>query len=317
MLLLAASTDHRSSTDAWWLGFLVAIGAGVFVWAKKRNEGIDQPSLIYALVPIPYFAFFTWMAVILWSGEAKSSSAFDFLMLQIVALILGIAHVVMFYREVAGWRALSWPKRTRDWSWPHFGYTLLLMLSGMVGIMVADVLPFTGVDEGWDYFTALLTFLVPFLWVKAFDVYLAIPVAEYRPWYPTLEFFNYEPHEKFPKVTVRVFFEERNSGRIEHVPFDPNKPFEHVYRWVLHIYLQDQPETYYSERDNATYVWGWHFHRERTSWLRWNKRIDPERSFLQGKLRDGDTVIALRDPKLEHLETVREEMRQRVRNSKP
>jgi hypothetical protein len=310
MYLLQASTqDPGASAEAWLLGGLSLVGAGIFAWARKRKEGLDQPTLWYALLPIPLFALFTWGVVALFSSPAIALQAYDFLALQIIALGLGIAHVIFFYKEVGGWRALDWPVRTRSWSWPHFGFTAVLVLSGCIGVLVAGLIPFMHVERSWQYFPALLTFLVPFIWVKALDSYLDIPVAVYRPWFYTLEYFNYETHPKFPKATINIVLDEENTGNVEDVPFDPNKPFENLYRWVLHTYLQDQPDTYSTERDGTNYVWGWHFHRQRSSWFRWNKRIDPKRTLKQNRLRNGDTIIALRDPKLEVLEVVRSQQR--------
>jgi|GEM_PF-2559100 len=286
---------------------LAATGAAGLVIVRKR---IDQPTLLYLLAPIPLFALFTWLAVVVFDPDGDSLKAFDFLALQIVALGLGIAHVIFFYREVAGWRALDWPVRSSVWSWQHFGFACLLLFAGCIGVMLADVLQFTNVENGWNYFLALLTFLVPFIWVKALDQYMTIPQAVYRPWYPTLDYFTYEPHEKFPKATIHIVLDDVEAD-IADVPFDPNKPFEQVYRWVLHTYLQDQPDTYYVEKDHEVNVWGWHFHRARTGWFRWNKRIDPQRTFRKGRLRNGDIIIALRDPQLEHIDVVRAEAQKR------
>lgn len=305
------NTGTSINAEGLLLGALSATGAVVFAWAKKRKEGLDQPTLFYALLPVPLFAVASWFACAVFGSERFPLKAFDFIALQFIALGLGIAHVIFFYRAVGGWRALDWPVRSRDWSWRHFGFTGLLVLAAMVGIMVACLFDFTGVEKGWNYFPALFTFLVPFIWVKAFDSYLDIPVAVYRPWFPVMDYFTYEPAKEFPKATVRLVFDAETSGRFEDVPFDPNKPVEVVYRWVLHTYLQEEPDTYYTEREGTTYVWGWHFHRQRTSWFRWNRRIDPAKSFKKSRLRAGDTIIALREPEPEPLVTVRQEMIQR------
>ncbi len=315
MLLLQDISSPETPAEYWWLGALAAMGTAVFTWFRKRGEGVDQATMLYALVPIPFFALCAWAATAIGKASSDPLMAYDFLALQLFALLAGIAHAVLFHREVAGWRALLWPERTRRWSWSHFWFTILLLLSAMIGIMLASVLPFTGVVKGWQLFPALLTFLVPFLWVKAFDLYIGIPVAVYRPWYPTLEYHNYEWSPKFPKATLRLVFDDDRELVVENVPFDREFPFESMFQWVLHADLQDEPDTYYAEQGNATYVWGWHFHRQRTSWFRWNRRIDPLRTFCQSRIRNGDTIIALRDPKQEHLDVVHSALRKPRTNS--
>ena len=310
LLQVAPNTPTADHAGAYVLGGLTVFGALVIAWMKQRAEGIDKPSLLYALVPVPVFALVTWLAI---SMRGDWLDAIDFLILQIAAFLLGILHCVLFYREVGGWRALAWPKRERPWSWPQFWFTMALVLCAMIGIMVVDFLGgLPPLSHGWNYFPALFTFLVPFLWIKAYDAYLNIPVAEFTPWYPPLDLFTYEQHEKFPKVTVKLMMEEDKTGRIDSVPFDPNVRFELVYRWILHTYLNTEPEMYYSERDGRTFVWGWHFHRQHRSWLRWRRRIDPALTVTRCRLKDGDVVIAMRDPRQEPLESVREAIVQRV-----
>lgn len=303
MVLLDAIAANASVHDPKGMVLGIMAGAAAVGLAAGRKR-LDQSTLIYVLLPVPLFLLLSWLAILVFDPTGARTDALDFLALQVASLLLGIVHVRLFYHELSGWRALHWPVQGRNWSWMHFGFTLLLMFMGCIGIMIADVLT-VDVERGWNYFPALLCFLVPFLWVKAYAQYTGIPQALYTPWYPAMDYFTYEPHPKFPKVNLRLVFGADMEGEVPEVPFDRYKRFDYVYRWVLHTHLHDQPDTYYTEKDDRVQVWGWHFHRQRTSWFRWNRRIDPARTFKQNRLRDGDTVIALRDPKMEFLDVIR------------
>ncbi|MBK9538042.1 MAG: hypothetical protein IPO12_04745 [Flavobacteriales bacterium] len=312
------TTNPPTDLSAWFLGAFAALGVGIVAFLKKKGRAVDQPSLLYALVPAPYFAIIGYL--VHWF-LGKNPSAIDFLLMQVAALMLGIAHVLLFYPRAGRAPILAWPVRDRAWDWKHFWFTLLLVLAGVSGLLVAQILPHGG-NEPWRvvrYIPALLTFLVPFLWIKAFDAWAVIPVPVYRPWFPILDdLFIYEPDERLPKVNVRVVFEEGKAARIKEVPFDPNVRVERVYRWILHTYFAQEPDTYYREDTGRTFVWGWHFHRQKRG-LRPGRRLDPMRTVHQTGLRAGDTLIVVRDTVLEPLEAVREEMlaRTKAKENKP
>lgn len=60
----------------------------------------------------------------------------DYLAIQVLALLVGIAHAWLFYNEAFGIRVLTWPQRSSTWSWKHFGFTFMLMLSAIAGILL-------------------------------------------------------------------------------------------------------------------------------------------------------------------------------------
>lgn len=310
--MLLAAVDATSNAGTWFLGGIAAVGAVVFAAVKKKGEAVDKASLFYLLAPVPLFALVTWLAFGLFETGAD---AWDFLFIQVCGLLIGSVHCWLFYGSVGGRRVLTWPQRTEAWSWRHFGFTLLLLLSGIAGLLVVGALA-EEMRSVWNNWPALLTLLMPFVTLKAYDMYMGIPTAVYRPWYPVLdELFTYEPHEDLPKVNIKVVLGEDRSGGLENVPFDPNVKLERVYRWILHTHLRDEQELYHSERDGVTYVWGWHFHRQKSGWFRWQRRLDPTRTVQQCKLRNGDTVLAVRDPSLAPLDTVRQEMLRRNVNT--
>lgn len=120
----------------------------------------------------------------------------------------------------------------------------------------------SGLQSAWNYWLATITMLVPFLTVKAYDMYIGIPVAVYTPWYPLLdELFTYEPHPQFPKVKVQIDLDGQ-SGRDGERALRAQCALGTRVPLVLHNYLRTEQELYYTERDGVNYVWGWHFHRQ-------------------------------------------------------
>ncbi|MBK7086155.1 MAG: hypothetical protein IPH53_16415, partial [Flavobacteriales bacterium] len=115
--------------------------------------------------------------------------------MQVAAFILRVAHVLLFYPREA--RApLCMAGEGTGWDWKHFGSRCFSCLRVSAVTIVLVPLPHGG-NEPWRvvrYIPALLTFLVPFLWIKAFDAWAVIPVPVYRPWFPILDdLFIYEP----------------------------------------------------------------------------------------------------------------------------
>lgn len=303
-MLLQATTDAAPNAGAWVLAGIAALAGALFMALKKKGEALDKPSIIYLLVPVPLFALISWAACHFWG---KGIEAWDFLTIQLWSLIIGVAHAWLMYREVAGWRALAWVKHDSAWSWKHFGFTVLLMLAAITGLMLPGIIS-AELRATWSYWPATFTLLVPFLTVKAYDMYMGIPAAYYLPWYPMLdELFTYEPHPDFPKVNVRIVLANSRSGLMENISFDPNVRLERVYRWILHNHLRNEQELYYSEREGVNYVWGWHFHRQRRGWFRWQRRLDPKKTVKQCRLRAGDTLLAVRVEHLVPLDEVREQ----------
>ncbi|MBK6341870.1 MAG: hypothetical protein IPF41_04580 [Flavobacteriales bacterium] len=307
-MLLQATADSVPNAGVWVLGVLAAAAAAVFMAVKKKGEAVDRASIIYLFVPVPLFALAGWLAHRWWGAGLD---AWDYLAIQVLALLVGIAHARLLYHEVFGLRVLTWPERSSAWSWKQFGFTFMLMLSAIAGILLLGVID-VSLQPAWSYWLATITMLVPFLTVKAYDMYMGIPAAVYTPWYPLLdELFTYEPHPQFPKVKVQIDLGDGRSGETENVPFDPNVRLERVYRWILHNYLRSEQELYYTERDGVNYVWGWHFHRQRRGLLRWQRRLDPKDTVRKCRLKHGDTLVAVRVESLVPLDAVREQMLRR------
>lgn len=175
--------------------------------------------------------------------------------------------------------------------------TLLILLVAM-GMALVIYWQTGYLAERWPFVTSLLPFFIPFLIGQAYQYYVQIPPASYRPWYypingdmPDVDLLD------LSKILVIQFEFLKTPTDTNYTNFKAKAPVAMSLGDLFLIFIND-----YNERTPASpiqYVneagqpYGWVF-TKKTSWWQRSVYLDPDLDFTQNQLIDNDTIIARR-----------------------
>ena len=213
-----------------------------------------------------------------------------FIILQIFALIIGILHTVIVYRM------LPWTSKNK-FVWEFlFSFSiaclgallLLLVLKFIAGLVILHYL----------MLTAIFWFFVPFLFVQAFNRYLAIPSKIFRKWYYPVgkEIADPLDSELVALLVVSfVFHKKMNDPEI--TTFRAKAPQKMVFGRLFYYFINDynerHPESTIEFTDQQNHPFGWVFYLK-PRWIGMRRYIDPEQIIRDNRIKENSIIVCQR-----------------------
>lgn len=168
-------------------------------WARYKQ------SVIYVLLFLMLFTL--WHQIIVAKYENRSNT---FIYSQLVFFILGVGHFFLFY-----W-FLSWAQKKNLYHLKEISLTAVIAILGFLVFFIKLKwnLPFiASVKDENQLRWSVIPFIIPFLIMKAWDFWEAIPEREYKGWkYPA----GMEPPVIIPsgEVSVKINLQLQKKGQI-------------------------------------------------------------------------------------------------------
>ena len=251
----------------------------------QRNRTFVS-TLLYLLGAVVVFAL-----VGLGAAYSPLSYKITFLLVQAAALLLGIGHI----SALKSW--LPW----YDENSPRHGsvMTLVTWLASCLGVALINWLPKLKLPaSSFNFVLATLPFAVPYFFYQAYQAWLKVPIKQYKLWY-------YAPNSPSPDLArmdlgnfmVIHFWMSRRSGESLFHDSSSKAPYEMRFGDLFHIFLTDynamKPERAIQFLDNEGQSYGWLFYAKRP-WWRARRYYDPDRTFRDNFLRQGNIIVARR-----------------------
>ena len=287
-----------------------AVGAilfAIFMSAFKRNQS-DLRTKLYVLVLVLFGA-----GAGLWlhfgSAEEPLKSPIIYMVLQGLFLLLGMAHVWYMYK----W--LFWSKRdpriaSEDSFWPELVYTLGILFF-MTAAIIAVYGYYNGFDKVGNFYLIGILFILPFIYLKSYDVINQIPVRDFsQKWQFSNERIKEDQWDWVNEIWVQFRVREnwegerKKSGRkaVFRIHAPRKVPIREVFRLAVREYNRGGPEISVQdlgfEQENADRFW-WLFsikfvwYRPNT-WFRKVRYLDPYSSTVLNEVRPTDIILAKR-----------------------
>ncbi len=232
-----------------------------------------------------------------------------YISVQLICLGLGLIHLWWMYQK------LFWSKRNgydtaEDSFLPEFVYTLLVFCFITVGVMGA-ICYLGGACKMGLYWNIALLFIVPFLFVKCFDVLNQIPQRDFsQKWTFSDHRIGEDNWQWENEIWVSFLVKEHLEGALlkigRYASFRvsaPRKvPLGEMYRLAIREYNRKGPEVIVQdlgfERENLEKFW-WLFSikiiwNQPSTWFRKIRYLDPFISPVKNKIRPHDIILARR-----------------------
>lgn len=218
--------------------------------------------------------------------------------LQVVILLIGILHSYGFIKWV--------PWANRYLSTKAIITTILFMIIG--ALMVNFSRSTTYIPEvPSHYMLAFVFFLVPWLFMIAFEQFISIPDKVYQGW-------QYPYGKEVPVIEVIdpikiKFYIAKQVGDVEYAEFELNVPQKYslgdFMHYFLHRYNYDKnPKNpiFISKENKADDLYSWLFYSKGIN-LNKKKILDPQLSFVQLALEENENIVVERYSKEDIKET--------------
>ncbi|PJJ59351.1 TssN family type VI secretion system protein [Hymenobacter chitinivorans] len=251
----------------------------------QRNPTIIS-TLLYLLTVVAIFA-----VVGLGAAYSPWSYKLTFFLVQLVALLLGWAHV----RAMPRW--LTWYDPEATWHGPLL--TLLTWLAASLGLAASSWVPwFTPATPSLAFVTAAIPVAVPYFFLASYQAWRQIPVKQYKLWY-------YQPSAAGPDLSrmdlsnfmVIHFWMSRRYGESLFHDFSSKAPYEMRFSDLFHIFLTDynliKPEQAIQYLDNDGHSYGWIFYAKQP-WWKPRRYYDPDYTFRDNFIKQGNIIVAKR-----------------------
>jgi hypothetical protein len=214
-----------------------------------------------------------------------------FLLVQGVSLLLGWFH--LYAQE----KWLSWFNPD---NWVHG--TVMTVLSWMVGALGVALLVWLPPREGRitpiAYVMATLPAVIPYFFQEAYRAWQQVPRKQYKLWYyqtniagPDLARMN------LSNFIVVHFWMSRRYGESLYHDFSSKAPHEMHFGDLFRIFLTDynvmKPDQAIQYLDEQGQPYGWIFYAKQGWWKR-RRYIDPDYSFRDNFIRQGDIIVSRR-----------------------
>ena len=205
---------------------------------------------------------------------------------QALVLVLGIFHILLFYRFV--------PQINTGDFWIGLGITILIMFAGAL----AAAITYHYLILDFRFLTYVLPFIVPYICWQVFIVFFQIPPAGYKTWY-------YPVNEEMPdldmidlsQIEVVQFVFSKNPQDATQTNFTAKAPLNMTLGQLFFIFINDyndkneQHPIQYLKSPNEPY--GWLFYR-RKKWFNRKHFLDSDLSFLNNGIQPNEFIYAAR-----------------------
>ncbi|MBC8083177.1 MAG: hypothetical protein H7Z21_08200 [Hymenobacter sp.] len=254
--------------------------------SRAQGSKVFLSSFLYVLCTVLVFG-------LLGLAAARSPWSFPLTLglLQLVLLLLGW----LYAAQLPNW--LSWHDPSRRWQ-------SILLLVGTAAIGAAAILALRWVP--WanhsllltGFITAVIPFLLPYFFGESYRAWLAIPYRHYKLW-------HYNPLAPSPDLVrmdlnhfmVVHFWMTRRYNEALYHDFSSKAPYQMRLSDLFAIFLSDynklKPDQALQYVDNQGQSFGWLFYAKRP-WWRGRQYYDPDYTFQDNFLRQGDIIVAQR-----------------------
>lgn len=278
---------------------IIAIGITIWFWQLKRKD-IKRATIIYIVLSILILTLVGFLGMAVYISPPRI-----YLIILLIFLLLGIVHSSIMY-------SLNWAKKktgdpSKDSFLPELLFTLLIGLYGL--ILYSLNFSLWNEDYPLVFSTAILSFPIPFLFLKTFHFSTHIKAPEFDKkarWDQFSDTLGTEMELALRFQVAGTFEQERN-------PFHKRRTFRmamanedllgNVFRYGIEEVNteEDDIEIEDLERggENKVPDFWWLFVVKTVLWKpsTWSRKIrylDPFISVKDNRLRDGDIVIAKR-----------------------
>lgn len=260
----------------------------LFILLSTQIKGFLKDKWRLFLYVFTFILIFSISPVIGYSNFIPYALDF-FIVLQVMFLFWGVIHTVSIYRY------FDWTRRKNIF--PELGFTLFIILIGSIPLLLS--LKYLR-EDGLHFamLGVLLCFLIPFFVFQTFEYAISIPLANRKAWY----FFNDEKWvaPKFTESSETLFLNiEANKKENDKTMgsfvarTDERMPFGLLYYHFLNDYNEKNPSDKIHYMNKKNKIYGWVFY-VRPRWFNFIRYIDPEKTIKENKLRNKDTIVALR-----------------------
>ena len=148
------------------------------------------------------------------------------------------------------------------------------------------------------FVAAVLPFLLPYFFWESYRAWMAIPYRSYKLW-------HYNPFAPSPDLSrmdlnhfmVIHFWMTRRFGEDLYHDFSSKAPYQMRLSELFAIFISDynqlKPDQALQYLDNQGQAYGWLFYAKRP-WWRARQYYDPDRTFQDNFLRQGNIIVAQR-----------------------
>lgn len=245
-------------------------------------------TFLYILASVAAFALLGFAAV-------RSPLAFTptLALLMLVLALLGW----LYEANLRSW--LGWLDAERVWP-----STLTLILTAAFGALTIIALQWVPWAQNHQppagLAVGVIPFLLPHFFGQAFRAWQGIPYRHYKLW-------HYNPLAPSPDLArmdlnhfmVVHFWMTRRYGETLYHDFSSKAPYQMRLHDLFAIFLSDynqlKPDQALQYLDNQGQPFGWLFYAKRP-WWRGRKYYDPDYTFQDNFLRQGDIIVAERVP---------------------
>ncbi len=259
----------------------------VFFTINKANPELNPKRIIlYTLL----FAILIGVGGGVGYFTAVTESVWLFVLLQILYTLMGVFYYRLLKLNFFGY-----------FTYPNFSGGLLTFITAALGLIVFvfcfDYLCFD--DLATHYGMSILMFLIPFLFLKTFEMLLRIPPEIHKVWFYPLG----EEEPDFDEIDLNKiylveleFTKSINDTEIKNykvkAPLDLK--FGDWYRSFLDNYnykFDQDPIQFMDDQQNP---FGWSFTNKPKNWWQSPNFIDPDLTIKQNKITENTVIVAKR-----------------------
>ena len=272
-----------------------ATGAMSNLTSRAKGSKVFMSGLLYVAGTVLVFGILGLAAV-----RSPWSFPLTLGLLQLTLALLGWLYAV----QLSQW--LNWLDPARRWQG-----VLILVVTAAVGagaILVLRWVPWAHNHLPPDGLApAAIPFLLPYCFLASYEAWLAVPHRYYKLW-------HYNPAAASPNLAridlnhfmvVHILMSRRYADGLYH-DFTSKAPYQMRLSDLFAIFLTDynrlKPDQALEYVDNEGQPFGWLFYAKRP-WWRARQYFDPDFTFQDNLLRQGDVIVAQRVPAAPHLYT--------------
>ena len=256
--------------------------------SRAQGSKVFLSSLLYVLGTVLAFGLLGLAAV-----RSPWSFPPTLALLQLALLLLGW----LYAAQLPNW--LSWHDPDRRWQ-----PILILVVTALIGAgailalrwvpWAKNHLPPTG------FATAVIPFLLPYFFWESYRAWQAIPHRQYKLW-------HFNPLAPSPDLSrmdlnhfmvIHFWMTRRHNESLYH-DFSSKAPYQMRLSELFAIFLSDynqlKPDQALQYLDNQGQSFGWLFYAKRP-WWRSRRYYDPDYTFQDNFLRQGNIIVAQRVP---------------------